>query len=364
MLFSLAGGAPVVFADCGEPSAESLRLQDELDRITRLPNGDVALLPTILAASARGSIDLTGRPVDGILVEKEVGRMASRVSSIMGNTKGPRRMVSALNRVVFGEEKYAYDSVAGDPQNYLLDRVVARKRGNCLGLTVLYIAIAERVGVPLHGSYVPSHCFVRYEENGVPCNVEMGEGGAERDDKWYARKFDLAEGRPYLKTLGKREMIGVYLKSLAAAYSKNAAQEEALRLLGAAALYNPGLPDVYYNAGVAYQKMGKTGDAIAHYRRALELDPGLDSARGNLAAAYCNDGNVEEGIREYRQVLETNPGNVFAQAGLAKSYFARGDYREAIPHCDKARNLGARFEPSMLEILMRYRPPSEDAARP
>jgi regulator of sirC expression with transglutaminase-like and TPR domain len=364
VLFSWPGGTPAVFAHCDEPSADSRRLYEQLDGIARLPNGDVALLPTILAASARGSIDLTGRPADGILVEKEVGRLAGRVSSIMGNNKGPRKIVSALNRAVFGEEKYTYDPVAGDPENYLLHRVVARKRGNCLGLTVLYLAVAERVGIPLHGSYVPSHCFVRYEENGARCNVEMGEKGAEREDGWYARKFGLADERPYLKTLGKREMVGVYLKSLAAAYSKKAMQEEALRLLGAAALYSPELPDVYFNAGVAYQKLGKTEDAIAHYRRALDLDPKLDSARGNLAAAFCTSGNVEEGIREYRQVLESHPGNVLAQAGLAKAYFARGDYQEAIPHCDKAREMGARFEPTMLEILMRYRPPAENSSRP
>lgn len=364
VVFLWPGGAPAVFARCKEPSADSRRLYKELDGIARLQNGDVALLATILAAAARGSVDLTGRPADGILVEKEVGRLAGRVSSVMGKNESPRKIISALNRVVFGEEEFTYDPLAGDPENYLLHRVVARKRGNCLGLTVLYLAVAEKVGVPLHGSYVPSHCFVRYEENGARCNVEMGEKGAEREDAWYARKFDLAEGRPYLQTLGKREMIGVYLKSLAAAYSKKGMQEEALRLLGVAALYSPGLPDVHFNAGVAYQKMGKTDDAIAHYRRALELDPKLAPARGNLAATFCSTGNVEGGIREYRQVLETDPGNVLAQAGLAKAYFAIGDYRQAIPYCDKAAERGARFEPSMLEILMRYRLPAETSSPP
>lgn len=362
VLFLRPGGTPVLSAHC-EPSVESRRFYEQLDGIARLPNGDIALLPTILAIS-RGSADLTGRPTDGILVEKEVGRLAGRVSTLMGNTKSPRTIVSALNRAVFGEGKYAYDPVAGDPENYLPDGVIARKRGNCLGLTILYLAVAERVGIPLHASYVPSHCFVRYEEGGTRCNVEMGEKGAEREDAWYVRKFGLSEGHPYLDTLGKREMVGVYLKSLAAAYSRKGKQEDALRLLGAAVLYSPALPDVYFNAGVAYQKIGKTADAIAHYRRALELDPGLGVARGNLAAAYCSSGNVEEGIREYRQVLETQPENVLAQAGLAKAYFARGAYREAIPHCDKATAMGALFEPSMLEILKRYRLPAQSPSRP
>jgi tetratricopeptide (TPR) repeat protein len=204
---------------------------------------------------------------------------------------------------------------------------------------------------------VPTHCFARYEENGVRINIETGEKGAEREDRWYASKFRLGEGRPYLRTLGKREMIGVYLKSLGAALSRRGMDEDALALYRQAALFSPGLPDVYYNAGVSYQKLGKADEAAAQYRKALALDPDMSVARGNLGSTLCSCGQLEEGIRELLKAVEINPENAKARAGLAKAYFAQGAYRESIAHCDQALAQGCSFEPSMLEVLERYRVP-------
>jgi tetratricopeptide (TPR) repeat protein len=330
-------------------------VQERLERTARLPDKEVPLLPTLFLASGEGVRKLTGRPTDAAFVEKEIDRMAWRVSAFLVGAREPRRAIAAINRVLFADEGFVYDPEAGDAGNYLLDRVIEKKRGNCLGLTFLYLALGERLGIPLQGSYVPTHCIARYEENGVRINIETGEKGAEREDRWYASKFRLGEGRPYLKTLGKREMIGVYLKSLGAALSRRGLDEDALKLYRRAELFSPGLPDVYYNAGVSYQKLGKNDEAVAQYRKALALDPDMSVARGNLGSTLCSCGNLEEGIQEFLKAVEINPENVKARAGLAKAYFAQGAYRESIAHCDQALAQGCRFEPSMLEVLDRYR---------
>ncbi|MBI5419362.1 MAG: tetratricopeptide repeat protein [Deltaproteobacteria bacterium] len=332
--------------------------------IVRVPEGDTFLSAMLLRISARAGRDLTGRDASVGAAQKEFGRLALRVHAYTMGTRDGRRTVAALNRVLFEEEGFVYDSAPGDPENYLIDRVLARKRGNCLGMTVIYLALAERLGIPLGGVYVPSHCFVRCEGSGVRINIETGEKGAERSDEWYAGKFRIGKGRPYLRTLGKGEMIGVYLKSLGAAYSRRGLEEEALRLYREAALVSPSLPDVYFNAGVSYQKMGKVEEAIAQYRRALAVDPDMAPARGNLAAAYCNCGRMEEGIREFRKTLDINPDDARSRAGLAKAYFARGAYREAVEQSDRAIKQGYCFEPSMLEILKRYRLPVETTSLP
>jgi tetratricopeptide (TPR) repeat protein len=330
-------------------------VQERLEGIARLPDKEVSLLPTLFLASAEGVRKLTGRPLDAAFVEKEIDRMAWRVSVFLVGAREPRRAIAAINKVLFTDEGFVYDPVPGDPENYLLDRVIARKRGNCLGLTFLYLALGEELGVPFQGSYVPTHCFARYEENGARINIETGEKGAEREDRWYAEKFKMGEGRPYLRTLGKREMIGVYLKSLGAALSRRGMDEDALRLYRHAALFSPGLPDVYYNAGVSFQKLGKNDEAVAQYRKALALDPGMACARGNLGATLCSSGRTEEGIREFLKAIEINPENVAAHAGIAKAYFAQGAYRESIAHCDRAIAQGCSFDPLMLEVLSRYR---------
>jgi tetratricopeptide (TPR) repeat protein len=352
---------------CREDVSSGNRLADEtIRRISSLSDREISLSGAMFLVSARAALDLYCRKAEGTLVEKELDRIAKRISASIGNAVAadPGNTVAAMKRVVFEEEKFSYDPAPGDPGNYLLDRVLANKRGNCLGLTVVFLSLAERLGAPLFGVYAPSHCFARYEGNGARINIETGAAGGEREDGWYVRKFGIGEGRPYLRTLGKKEMIGVFLKSVGAAYSRQSRDEEALRLYREAAAFYPGLPDVYYNAGVSLQKLGRHEEAIVQYKIALTVDPGMSAARGNLAASLCGCGRIEDGIREFRKALELSPENATARAGLAKAYFSRGAYREAIEHCDRAIEQGCRFEPSMLEVLNRYRRPGDVSPGP
>ncbi len=268
-------------------------------------------------------------------VGAQIDRLAAGLRPIVQDRTDPRRLVSALNRFLYEEEGFAYDPAPGNTDNYLPDRVLARRCGNCLGLTVLSLAIAERLGLPLRAAYLPSHCFLRYEEAGTRINIETAEKGAEWDDARYARVFGLTGDRPYLRSLGKKEMIGVYLKSLGAARSREGREDEALDLYRAASLLAPGLPDVPYNAGVSYQKMGRLDDAIASYRRALSLDPALAAARDNLGVALAKQGRYREALVEARRAVTLDPGNVSSRGNLAATFCACGMAEEGIREFEK-----------------------------
>ena len=343
----------------------------------------------MLRLSAKGSRDLLGLPVDPSLPEREITRLADRLRPEVSGAADGGRVVDAFRRVLLVEEGFAYDKSASDPQNYLLEAVLARRKGNCLGLSMVWLALADRLGLPFRGVYVPSHCFVRYEGKDGRRNVEFAEGGASWGDDRYRREFRIRPGRPYLFSLSSAEMLGVYLKSLGAGYSRKGREEDALRLYDEAGRLYPGLPDAHFNAGVSLQKLGRLDEAAGKYRRALELDPEMAAARdnlsillarkglyeeaiaearlavelepwnaaarGNLAATYCGCGRLDEGIREYRTAVGIDPGNRKAQAGLARAYFAKGSYHEAAAACDLAESLGCRFDPPMLRTLSRYR---------
>jgi tetratricopeptide (TPR) repeat protein len=393
VLFLGISGIPVTgYAESGrEPIPLEWAGVDTLAALARLPDGEIPIGKTLVMVSSLVGGDLTGVPVDPAAVEKEFNLLAERVQPALRDRSDPRKVISALNRFLFVEEGFTYDCVAENPDNYLLDRVLARKHGNCLGLSALYLLLAERFSLPLHGVYVPSHCFVRFEDAAVRINIETGEKGAERDDGRYSRDFGLTEERPYLRSLGRKEMLGVYLKSLGAAYSRKGKEDQALRLYREAAVFYPGLPDIYFNAGVSFHKRGMLDEAIEQYRRALVLDPDLAVARDNigvalakqgrlpealaearkavalrprnpvtrrnLAATLCANGMLEDGIREYRRVLEIDPDNAKALAGLTKALYARGEFHEAIVYCDRAIACGWTPDPALLGTLEKYRDP-------
>ena len=313
-------------------------------------------LESILAVSYPQGRDRDGRPVDTDAVRKEIDGLAARLRPLVADRTNPGRVVTALNRFLFEEQRFAYDPAPGNTDNYLPDRVLARKRGNCLGLSVLSLALAERLGLPLRGVYLPSHCFLRYEDGDARINLETAEKGAEWDDARYARVFGLTEDRPYLRSLGNGEMIGVYLKSLGAARSRERREEEALALYRCAAHRAPGLPDVPYNAGVSYQKMGRLDEAIAQYRKALSLDPALAPARDNLGVALARQGRFREALEEARTAVSLDPGNVASRGNLAATFCACGLTKEGIREFEKILEADPRNARALRGLAKARRP--------
>jgi hypothetical protein len=315
----------------------------------------------MLRLSARGSRDLLGLPVDPSMVTREIQRLADRLRPEVSRAVDEGQIVDAFRRILLTEEGFSYDKSPSDPGNYLLETVLARKKGNCLGLSMLYLSLADRLGLPFRGAYVPSHCFVRFVGKTIRRNVEFAEGGAPWEDERYRREFRISPDSPYLHSLTPSEMLGVFLKSLGAGYSRKGREEDALRVYDEAGRLYPGLPDVHYNSGVSLQRLGRHDEAIGKYRRALDLDPemaaarenlsillvgkgryeeaiaearravelepGNASTRGNLAAAYCGCGRFDEGIREYRAAVEIDPGNRRLQLGLERAYISLGTQR-------------------------------------
>lgn len=327
-----------------------------LESFARRPDREVPLLSTILAVSYPGGHDPAGRPGDAPAVAREMDRLAARLRPALDDRTDSRRVVAALNRFVFEEEGFSYDPAPGDPDNYLPARVLARKRGNCLGLTILYLALAERLGLPLRGAYLPSHCFLRYEDGEARINIETAEKGAEWSDARYERAFGVTTDRPYLRSLGNEEMIGVYLKSLGAFRSREGRDDEALALYRTAARCAPGLPDVPYNEGVSYQKMGRLDEAIAQYRKALSLDPALAAARDNLGVALAQQGRYREALEEARKAVTLDPRNVASRGNLAATFCACGMTKEGIREFEKILETDPRNARALSGLARARRP--------
>lgn len=359
------------------------------DKATIAFSEETPILPTWLQYSSSGSQDLTGFPIDAGKADRELTRLADRLRPAVTAAKEGPDVVAAFRRVLMKEEGFTYDRVAGNTENFLAGGVLARKQGNCLGMSLLWLSLAERLGVPFRGVYVPGHCFVRYEGNGARVNVEFSDGGAPWSDGRYLKEFRLTRKEPYLCSLSSAEMLGVFLKSVGAAYAKKGKHAEALTIYAEGERNYSGLPDAHYNAAISLQRLGRADEAIAKYRKALSLDPNLSQARENLgvllaqqgrhseatdearravemepgsavaraalASTYCACGDYDGGIREYRKVLEIDSSSAQARVGLTRALFAKGDYREAARECERAEALGWRFEPSVLEVLGLYR---------
>ena len=77
----------------------------------------------------------------------------------------PARALRML--AVFMYSVWGFDGARADypnPANSLLDQVVARRTGLPITLGVVYLAVAQRVGIPLEGVGLPAHFVLRHPD--------------------------------------------------------------------------------------------------------------------------------------------------------------------------------------------------------
>jgi len=105
-------------------------------------------------------------------------------------TMGPA-VIPIINDYLFSELKFRAMDKATDPYDLFLHSVMDRKQGYCLSLSIVYLSIGERLGLPLYGVVVPGHFFVRYDDGKNRINIETTHNGNTPPDSYYIEQFKI-----------------------------------------------------------------------------------------------------------------------------------------------------------------------------
>lgn len=125
-------------------------------RLTEVGDDDVPVVPAALAMS---EILQGGRSWSG--AEACLRRLEDAAQQAVPQGRGDpaaaaRAVVGLLAREGFAGDEQSYE----DPRNSLLDRVLERRRGLPITLSVLAVHLGRHAGVPLHGIGFPGHFLV------------------------------------------------------------------------------------------------------------------------------------------------------------------------------------------------------------
>ncbi len=116
------------------------------------------------ASGARARLDALGA---------DVSRAAQRTSG------EPEAMLLACRQVLGGEHGFTGDQRHYDnPVNSMLDRVLERRRGLPILLSVVYVEVARRAGIRLAGVGLPGHFVVGHFGADPPILVDPFTGGS------------------------------------------------------------------------------------------------------------------------------------------------------------------------------------------
>jgi regulator of sirC expression with transglutaminase-like and TPR domain len=260
-------GAPL------EPFAELLGREDA--RI------DLARGCLMIAEDAYPGLD-----VEGYLAEIE--RMALRLRAGLGQDVGAEERVVALNQFLFEDLGYAGNiHNYYDPRNSYLNEVIDRKTGIPLTLSILYMEIGRRIGLPLQGVSFPGHFLVRLRLRGGMLVLDPFSGGAPQSEAELRQRLQrvipegVADNVPvaelpldqFLEPASNRQILARMLRNLKGIYREADRPQSMLEVLNRMLLVAPDASGELRDRGIVYQRLECYRAALQDLKDYAEREP-------------------------------------------------------------------------------------------
>jgi len=172
-----------------------------------------------------------------------------------------------------GDEQEYYD-----PRNSYLNQVIDRRCGIPVTLSIVYLAVGARLGLPVAGVNAPGHFLVRHGEQVLD---PFHRGRPVTDDALREQLEQMRAPDPQAEVQrllssppSARAILCRVLGNLKANYLRRGSWTQALAAVDRLIGLNPGNAAELRDRGVIYQRLECPRAAAADFERYLELVPG------------------------------------------------------------------------------------------
>jgi regulator of sirC expression with transglutaminase-like and TPR domain len=195
------------------------RLEEELRLLIEGPDDQLDL--------ERGVFLLARYAYPGLDVDsytRKLDAMAGEVLDRMGTRVSGEETVKTLGRYLFTEQGFRGNTKTYyEPDNSYLNRVIDRRTGIPISLSVFYLLIGKRLGLPVFGIGMPGHFLVKFEAERYRIFVDCFNAGAlltEKDCQRFLLQAGYGYEDKYLQHSPTRAILIRMLKNLVAVYDK------------------------------------------------------------------------------------------------------------------------------------------------
>lgn len=212
-------------------------------------------------------------------------RLAERVGGAAGFGEDAYRRLACMDYVLFRQEGFRGDDEDyQDPENSFLNRVMERKRGIPITLSVLYLEVARRLDMEVRGVGFPGHFLVKTVCDRQEVFVDPFHRGrilSPSDlqgllDKLYGGRLEV---RPeYLAAVSDRQIVRRMLHNLKRTYVDRQDLERCLRAVEMLVTLDPDDAEQVRDRGLLRSRLADGAGALADLERFLELAPESGSA--------------------------------------------------------------------------------------
>jgi regulator of sirC expression with transglutaminase-like and TPR domain len=245
-------------------------------RLLQLPDAELDLAEGALLIAAEEYSDL--RP--SAYLERLL-RMAAELKRRIKTEVKPSRVVEICNEYFFEELNFKGNRQEYyDPRNSYLNDVIERRIGIPITLSVIYLAVGERAGLPVRGVGMPGHFLVKYAPAATDSEIFIDPFNGRTLDRQECAKMlqemygEAVEMKPsFLEPTGKRQILARILNNLKGLYLSRGDLVRALAASERILLADPHLTAEWRDRGLIYFQMHRDTEALKDFSRYLDIKP-------------------------------------------------------------------------------------------
>jgi len=256
------------------------------ERFAQLVSGpedklDLAEAALLIAQEEQPDLDIT-------IYLRRLDEVAAAARARLPQVPEPTDLIHCLNVQLFQEEGLAgNESEYYDPRNSFLNEVLDRKRGIPITLSVIYLEVGRRLGLPLVGVGFPGHFLVKYSGANGELVLDPFAGGATLTLDELAQKLRKMYGdaNPFLGQIpqllvpaSKKDILVRMLRNLKGIYLQQNDFQRALAAIDRILLVAPDLALEVRDRGAVHQRLGHLQAALQDFRHYLEMVPEAEDA--------------------------------------------------------------------------------------
>ncbi|MFQ3627784.1 MAG: transglutaminase-like domain-containing protein, partial [Cyanobacteriota bacterium] len=192
----------------------------------------------------------------------------------------PLRVVQTLNRYLYEDLGYRGNTARYyDPRNSYLNDVIERRQGIPITLSLVYLEVANRIGLPMVGVGMPGHFLIRptvadmdlYIDPFHQGTVMFAEDCQERLSQVYGQPVEL---RPeFLQPVSHRQFLARMLANLKMIYWNQQDWPRSLSMVERILLLFPDALQEQRDRGILYYHLGRWIEASVDLEAYLDQVP-------------------------------------------------------------------------------------------
>jgi regulator of sirC expression with transglutaminase-like and TPR domain len=242
---------------------------------------DLARACLLIAEDAYPGLD-----VENYMTELE--RLALRLRASLPQEAGAEERVVALNRFLFDELGYAGNAEDYyDPRNSYLNEVMDRRTGIPITLSVVYMELGRRIGLPLEGVSFPGHFLVRLRMRSGLLVLDPFAGGEPQSERELRERLQrvIPEGaagplsvqdlplEEFLEPAGNRQILARLLRNLKSIYRETDQPGRLLEVLNRMLVVAPEATADLRDRGLVYHRLECYRAALKDLQDYVEREP-------------------------------------------------------------------------------------------